>query len=190
MACPATTNTPCWWSSIHSGPKAPRSAARMLSSVLCSRITARPAAPRTPGGSRTSGARTIIDSPSAHRTSSSHGSAGPYRKFSAKRRSVSSTTISQSPRVARYADSVGADPSRCNRRLAAMPASSTKAGAQTCVTHRVRNRIGVVWARSSGWKVIAPEWTKSRTWSRAMMTITEPRTASIASRRAVGTVVP
>ena len=41
-------------------------------------------------------------------------------------------------------------------------------------------------ARSSGEKLMAPAWKKSRVWSSAMMTITAPRSASTAVRRAAG----
>jgi hypothetical protein len=59
-----------------------------------------------------------------------------------------------------------------------------KTGAQKWVTQRVRNRTGVVVARSVGDAPdMAPRWMKSRTWSRAMMIITAPRSASTENKR-------
>ncbi len=43
-----------------------------------------------------------------------------------------------------------------------MPAQNMNAGAQKWVIHRVKKIAGVVFARSSGWKFMAAQCTKSR----------------------------
>ena len=120
---------------------------------------------------------------------SSTGSWALNRKFSAKRITVISSSTSHSPRVARYRDSSATEPPRLSRRAAARPARNTKPGAQTWVIQRVRNRIGVVRARSSAWKTMASAWKNSRTWSSAMIAITSPRTASRLVIRASARVI-
>ena len=64
-----------------------------------------------------------------------------------------------------------------------MPAANKNTGIQKCVIQRVKKRTGVVLLRSVGEKDSALAWKKSRTWSRAMMTITMPRSMSIDDRR-------
>ena len=59
-----------------------------------------------------------------------------------------------------------------------MPARKTKAGAQKCVTHRVKKSAGV--RPPAG----MPE--KTRTWSRAMSTMTTPRRMSREAMRGFG----
>ena len=72
-------------------------------------------------------------------------------------------TISARPRVHRNQDSSRrVVPGRCRRRNAPAPALHMNTGAQMCVTQRVRKMIGVVRVRSSGEKLIAPAWMKSR----------------------------
>jgi hypothetical protein len=51
-----------------------------------------------------------------------------------------------------------------HQKNAPRPAVNMNTGAQKCVTHRVKNRIGVVVAKSVGdCPSIAPRWMKSRT---------------------------
>ena len=88
---------------------------------------------------------------------------------------VISRSISQAPRVSRKTESCVLVRPRCHQRNAPSPAVSMKAGAQIWVTHRVRKRTGVVVARLVGEPDMAPRWTKSRTWSIAMMIMTGPR---------------
>ena len=56
-------------------------------------------------------------------------------------------------------------------------------GAQKCVIQRVKKIAAVVRARFSGGNSNAARCTKSRVWSRAMMTITIPRTRSTEATR-------
>jgi hypothetical protein len=63
------------------------------------------------------------------------------------------------------------------------PERNTKVGAQRCVIHRVINRRVVVVSRLVGLWIIAVLCIKSRTWSRAIITITKPLVTSILSIR-------
>ena len=67
-------------------------------------------------------------------------------------------------------------------RPALTPASSTNTGAQKCVIQRVANNPAVMLGFAMG-SCSVPNRKKSLTWSMAMMTITSPRSISIASRR-------
>ena len=92
-----------------------------------------------------------------------------------------STKISHRPRVKRNRAS---SPRlfRAAIRPALTPASSTKTGAQKCVIQRVANNPAVMLGFAMG-SCSVPNRKKSRTWSMAMMTITSPRSMSMASRR-------
>ncbi len=94
---------------------------------------------------------------------------------------VSSRNTSQTPREARNAASSPRDRPRTPARYAPVPARNAKAGAQKCVTHRVRNIAGLSCDRSIGSLITLPK--KSRVWSIAISTITAPRSRSTASRR-------
>ena len=142
-------NTPGSWSKFHSGASAPKSPGVNGSRRLCRSTTATPNVPTTATGKWTSPASTTIDSPSATRMMSNTGSWAVKRKLKANRMTVSSRSTSHRPRVHKYRDRLATEPSRRSRRAAATPARKTNPGAQTCVIQRVRNRIGVVRARSS-----------------------------------------
>ena len=73
---------------------------------------------------------------------------------------VSSNTISQTPRMNKNRDSSGID-FRPSERKAPVPVSKKNVGAQICVIQRVRNRGTVVWARLVGLTPGVPK--KSRT---------------------------
>src|SRR5690606_36682185 len=88
---------------------------------------------------------------------------------------VSSSRTSHAHRVIRERD--GAWWVR-RLRKALVPARKMKAGAQKCVTQRVKNTAG------SGPPGAMPEYT--RTWSMAMSTMTAPRAMSIEVRRWLG----
>src|SRR5215813_11402647 len=59
-----------------------------------------------------------------------------------------------------------------------MPAVKAKTGAQKWVIHLVKKSAALVRDKSVGEKDIAEMLVKSRTWSRAMMTMMAPRRAS------------
>ena len=65
---------------------------------------------------------------------------------------------------------------------ALVPASSTNTGAQKCVIQRVRKTAAVILGLVIG-SCSVPIIVKSRTWSMAMITMTSPRTMSIALNR-------
>ena len=103
------------------------------------------------------------------------------RNVPAKEITVTSISTSHAPRAKRKrASSAG-----CRRfpaRPALTPASNTNTGAQKCVTQRVRNRAGPTFGFAIG-SCSAAIMKKSRTWSRAMITMTSPRTMSTEVRR-------
>jgi hypothetical protein len=63
-----------------------------------------------------------------------------------------------------------------------VPASSTNTGAQKCVIQRVKKSAALTLGLVIG-SCSVPTITKSRTWSMAMITMTSPRTMSIALSR-------
>ena len=65
---------------------------------------------------------------------------------------------------------------------ALVPASSTNTGAQKCVIQRVKKTAAVILGLVIG-SCSVPTIVKSRTWSMAMITMTSPRTMSIALNR-------
>ena len=96
---------------------------------------------------------------------------------------VSSSTISQMPRLTRkLVISPGVTP-RARRRYAPVPARKKNTGAQKCVIHRVKKSATDVFVRSVGSNWNCAALTKSRVWSSIMMTITSPRSRSIESMR-------
>ena len=98
----------------------------------------------------------------------------------AKLITAKSTAISQRPLCTRKRLSCFLE-RRVPARLAEIPLRKTNNGAQKCVIHRVRNRTGVVVARSVGLGLKA--WKKSRVWSSAMISMISPRRISIDSTR-------
>src|SRR3712207_2930144 len=104
-----------------------------------------------------------MDAPNAHKTVSNTGPDVRLKK-NEKRKTVSSRTTSQSPRVHRNRVSMPRlRPGRESQRNAPHPAVKKKTGAQKCVIHRVKNKGTFVLTRSSGEKDMAPSWKKSRT---------------------------
>lgn len=88
-----------------------------------------------------------------------------------KRTMVSSINKSHNPRVNRnFLNSWIV--TFCPYRKALVPARKTKVGAQKWEIHRVKNQTGVVWVTSVGEKRVGA--TKSRTWSRAIITMMIP----------------
>ena len=69
---------------------------------------------------------------------------------------VTSSTISQTPRVRRNRESSPRERSRCHQRKAPAPAAKKNTGAQKCVIQRVKNRAAVVRVRSVGENDMAP----------------------------------
>ncbi len=97
--------------------------------------------------------------------------------------SVSSSTISHSPRVNRKLVRSGRLLPLAACSQTDTPASSTKVGAHRWVIQRVANSHGSPESIASGSAVKAVRWKKSRTWSSTMMTITSPRSMSMPSMR-------
>ncbi len=92
-----------------------------------------------------------------------------------------STKISHRPRVKRNrARSPGLFLATISPAL--VPASRTNTGAQKCVIQRVANNPSAMLGFAIG-SASAPTMKKSLTWSIAMMTMTSPRTMSMAPRR-------
>src|SRR5262245_48561629 len=104
----------------------------------------------------------------------------PKLKVQASRMSVSSSTISHAPRVARKRAS-SARPVRRPWRKAPAPARNTNTGAQKCVTQRIAKSCGEMLA--SGPSGSAEKYT--RTWSSAIKTITAPRRTSTPAKRSL-----
>ena len=92
-----------------------------------------------------------------------------------------SMAISHNPRLSRNAPS-DAGVLRAAIRPALTPARHTNAGAQKWVIQRVRKSARPTLGSTVG-SCAAPAWKKSRTWSRAMITMTRPRTMSSDTRR-------
>jgi hypothetical protein len=97
----------------------------------------------------------------------------------ATRRTVSSSTISQSPRVSRNRETSGW---RRAYRKALVPARNTNAGAQKCVIQRVKKTA------AEGPPAGTPE--KTRTWSMAIRAMTAPRRTSIDLMRTAPLILP
>lgn len=68
-----------------------------------------------------------------------------------------------------------------HERNAPVPARNTNTGAQKCVIQRVRKSAGKVRVRFSGSKGLFEK--KSREWSSAMSSMTQPRSRSTDSKR-------
>src|SRR5574341_168756 len=126
-------------------------------------IVATARAPSKRIGSQISAASATMESPSDQKTNKKTGYSGDHEKVYARRITVTSSSISQRPRVTRKrARSLRLLP-LCHQNQAPRRAVRAKAGAQTWVIHRVMNNTGVVVVRSVGDCVIALWWTKSRT---------------------------
>ena len=103
-------------------------------------------------GSQTSADSTIMLTPIAQMTcSNKKGSA----KLKPNPTTVTSSTISQRPRVSRKRDSVALSLPLAHCRCAETPARNTNVGAHRCVTQRVAYRSAVVRVGSVGSKAKA-----------------------------------
>src|SRR5690242_5560880 len=134
---------------------APNWLAATGSARLCVAITAMLSVARAALGTRTRKPRAIIDQPMAQRI---ERITMPLkkRKFTAKRKAVKSKTASHRPRFQRKYASWPVVRLRRNHKNAPTPAVNINTGAQMCVIQRVKKRTGVVRARSSGEKDMAP----------------------------------
>src|SRR5579872_3442508 len=123
---------------------------------LCRAIAEKLRKARPRSGKCTKDPSAIMDQTSAQ-TTERRTTPETRLKFIAKRRAVSSSTISQNPRVQRNCESWAFVRPWLNQKNAPSPAVNMKTGAQICVTQRVKKRATVVRVRSSGWNDIAPQ---------------------------------
>jgi hypothetical protein len=124
-------------------------------------------------------ARNIILMPIAQITSSPiYGLNISPPLFQQMRKMVSSRMININPRLIKNPESFFFDCVFFCIRKEDVPTSRINTGAQKCVTHRVKNKAGVVLERFSGLKPLLLN-RKTLAWSIAISTITIPRKKSI-----------
>src|SRR5215203_1191743 len=152
-------------------------AASSLSSKLWPNTMANPTNIITGNGSHISALKIIMLIPMAHITCSitmcCKGS-----NLHAKEIIVTSSKTSQRPLVNKKKLS-SLFVFLCPDKKAEIPERNKNVGAQKWVIHLVKNKKGVVVARLVGSSIIASAWKKSRTWSNAIITITNPLKKSI-----------